>query len=97
MNGPESFVHPVNGKRVRPFEWYDGFAHQTHELEISEPQDDELHVDEDENEADDELRDEDDDLNDESDDESDDSESDEIEQPKKPRRKRKNKEEQVGE
>jgi hypothetical protein len=27
QNGPESFVHPVTGRRVGPFEFYEGAAH----------------------------------------------------------------------
>jgi hypothetical protein len=28
MNGAVPFVHPVTGKRVGAFEFYDGYAHQ---------------------------------------------------------------------
>ncbi|GIM47033.1 hypothetical protein DNHGIG_25820 [Collibacillus ludicampi] len=31
MNGPEPFFHPVTGKWVGPYEWYEGYAHVENE------------------------------------------------------------------
>jgi hypothetical protein len=38
MNGPEPFIHPVTGKRIGPYEYYEGNAHQEHEnVEEAQP------------------------------------------------------------
>lgn len=36
QNGSEAFVHPVTGKRIAPFEFYEGNAHQEHENVVEE-------------------------------------------------------------
>lgn len=31
MNGPNPFMHPVSGRLIGSFEWYEGYGHQEHE------------------------------------------------------------------
>lgn len=35
MNGPDPFVHPVTGRLVGPYEWYEGFAHVENENAVA--------------------------------------------------------------
>jgi hypothetical protein len=38
MNGPVAFSHPVSGKLVGPYEWYEGFSHREHEQTEAVPE-----------------------------------------------------------